>query len=77
MHCHKSKHILLFASTNFVENKKTYYFIISNVQQSRNNKVCFITGLRIRIANLVIKLLTCVLYIIRVITDLEPTYATW
>ncbi|XP_017774282.1 PREDICTED: potassium channel subfamily T member 2 [Nicrophorus vespilloides] len=32
--------------------------------------------LRIRIANLFFKLLTCVLYIIRVITDLNPTYAT-
>ncbi|KAH0811954.1 hypothetical protein GEV33_010837 [Tenebrio molitor] len=32
-------------------------------------------GLRIRIANLFFKLLTCILYIIRVITDLDPTYA--
>lgn len=34
-------------------------------------------GLRIRIANLFFKLLTCVLYIIRVVTDLDPTFATW
>jgi potassium channel subfamily T protein 1 len=37
----------------------------------------FVSGLRIRIANLVFKLLTCLLYIIRVVTDLDPTYATW
>lgn len=35
------------------------------------------TGLRIRIANLFFKLLTCVLYIVRVITDLDPTFAKW
>lgn len=34
-------------------------------------------GLRIRIANLFFKLLTCFLYIFRVIADLDPTYATW
>lgn len=34
-------------------------------------------GLRIRIANLFFKLLTCVLYIIRVVTDLDPTFAHW
>ncbi|XP_060520683.1 potassium channel subfamily T member 2 isoform X4 [Cylas formicarius] len=34
------------------------------------------SSLRIRIANLFLKLLTCALYIIRVITDLDPTYAT-
>ncbi|XP_031621152.1 potassium channel subfamily T member 2 isoform X3 [Contarinia nasturtii] len=34
------------------------------------------SSLRIRIANLFFKLLTCVLYIIRVVTDLEPTFAT-
>jgi potassium channel subfamily T protein 1 len=33
------------------------------------------SSLRIRIANLFFKLLTCILYIIRVITDLDPTYA--
>lgn len=38
---------------------------------------CFVLGLRIRIANLLFKLLTCVLYIFRVITDLDPTYAAW
>lgn len=37
----------------------------------------FVSGLRIRIANLLFKLLTCVLYIFRVITDLDPTYAAW
>jgi hypothetical protein len=36
-----------------------------------------VAGLRIRIANLVFKLLTCLLYIIRVISDLDPTYSTW
>lgn len=35
------------------------------------------SGLRIRIANLFFKLLTCVLYIIRVVTDLDPTFAHW
>ncbi|CAH1122868.1 unnamed protein product [Ceutorhynchus assimilis] len=34
------------------------------------------SSLRIRIANLFLKLLTCALYIIRVVTDLDPTYAT-
>ncbi|XP_069705257.1 potassium channel subfamily T member 2 isoform X2 [Periplaneta americana] len=34
------------------------------------------SSLRIRIANLVFKLLTCLLYIIRVVTDLDPTFAT-
>ncbi|XP_076263119.1 slowpoke 2 isoform X3 [Rhynchophorus ferrugineus] len=34
------------------------------------------SSLRIRIANLFLKLLSCVLYIIRVITDCDPTYAT-
>ncbi|XP_055311132.1 potassium channel subfamily T member 2 isoform X3 [Sitodiplosis mosellana] len=33
------------------------------------------SSLRIRIANLFFKLLTCVLYIIRVVTDLDPTFA--
>lgn len=39
--------------------------------------VSIISGLRIRIANLFFKLLTCVLYIVRVITDLDPTFAKW
>ncbi|XP_068083446.1 potassium channel subfamily T member 2 [Anabrus simplex] len=34
------------------------------------------SSLRIRIANLVFKLLTCLLYIVRVVADPEPTYAT-
>ncbi|KAK9712045.1 Ion channel [Popillia japonica] len=34
------------------------------------------SSLRIRIANLVLKLLTCALYIIRVITDTDPIYAS-
>ncbi|XP_055702378.1 potassium channel subfamily T member 2 isoform X3 [Phlebotomus papatasi] len=34
------------------------------------------SSLRIRIANLFFKLLTCVLYIVRVIADLDPTFAT-
>ncbi|KAH1003789.1 hypothetical protein HUJ04_003646 [Dendroctonus ponderosae] len=34
------------------------------------------SSLRIRIANLFLKLLTCALYIIRVVTDLNPIYAT-
>ncbi|XP_044270545.1 potassium channel subfamily T member 2 isoform X2 [Tribolium madens] len=33
------------------------------------------SSLRIRIANLFLKLLSCILYIIRVVTDLDPTYA--
>ena len=36
-----------------------------------------VPGLRIRIANLVFKLLSCLLYITRVATDIDPTYATW
>lgn len=34
-------------------------------------------GLRIRIFNLLIKLLTCLLYVGRVIFDNDPTQATW
>ncbi|XP_049291492.1 potassium channel subfamily T member 2 isoform X4 [Anopheles funestus] len=34
------------------------------------------SSLRIRIANLFFKLLTCILYIFRVVTDLNPTFAT-
>lgn len=34
-------------------------------------------GLRIRIANLFFKLLTCFLYILRVVMDNDPIYATW
>ncbi|XP_049803720.1 potassium channel subfamily T member 2 [Schistocerca nitens] len=34
------------------------------------------SSLRIRIANLVFKLLTCMLYIVRVITDNDPTHAS-
>ncbi|XP_030763241.1 potassium channel subfamily T member 2 [Sitophilus oryzae] len=34
------------------------------------------SSLRIRIANLFLKLLSCVLYMIRVTTDFDPTYAT-
>ncbi|XP_055379689.1 potassium channel subfamily T member 1 isoform X5 [Condylostylus longicornis] len=34
------------------------------------------SSLRIRIADLFFKLLTCVLYIVRVITDINPTFAT-
>ncbi|XP_037891512.1 potassium channel subfamily T member 1-like isoform X7 [Glossina fuscipes] len=34
------------------------------------------SSLRIRIADLIFKLLACVLYILRVITDTNPTYAT-
>uniref|UniRef100_A0A182TZM5 Uncharacterized protein n=1 Tax=Anopheles melas TaxID=34690 RepID=A0A182TZM5_9DIPT len=37
---------------------------------------CSTHGLRIRIANLFFKLLTCILYIFRVVTDLNPTFAT-
>ncbi|ETN67848.1 sodium-and chloride-activated ATP-sensitive potassium channel [Anopheles darlingi] len=42
----------------------------------RMPRLCFSSSLRIRIANLFFKLLTCVLYIFRVVTDLNPTYAT-
>ncbi|XP_034254066.1 potassium channel subfamily T member 2 isoform X5 [Thrips palmi] len=34
------------------------------------------SSLRIRIVDLVLKLLTCVLYILRVVTDLDPIYAS-
>ncbi|XP_058465535.1 potassium channel subfamily T member 1 isoform X12 [Malaya genurostris] len=34
------------------------------------------SSLRIRIANLLFKLLTCILYIFRVVSDLDPTFAT-
>lgn len=35
------------------------------------------TGLRIRIANLLFKLITCVLYIFRVVTDWDPMSSAW
>lgn len=37
----------------------------------------FSIGLRIRIANLLFKLITCVLYIFRVVTDLDPMSSSW
>jgi len=53
---------------------------ISDVSYVRALSVCvfsFVPGLRIRIANLVFKLLSCLLYITRVATDIDPTYTTW
>lgn len=35
------------------------------------------SSLRIRIARFVLKLLTCILYIVRVVLDKDPTEATW
>lgn len=35
------------------------------------------SSLRIRIARMILKLLTCILYVCRVVTDTDPTYATW
>lgn len=41
------------------------------------NVSSLVLGLRIRIANLFFKLLTCALYIIRVVGDLDPTFSHW
>lgn len=44
---------------------------------NEETKWSVLTGLRIRIFNLFIKLLTCLLYVGRVIFDNDPTTATW
>lgn len=45
--------------------------------QSQQINSISVSGLRIRLANLFFKLLTCFLYIFRVITDNDPTFAAW
>ncbi|XP_066147780.1 potassium channel subfamily T member 2 isoform X5 [Euwallacea fornicatus] len=61
------------------ERVRVEYYVNENTFKERL-QIYFIknqrSSLRIRIANLFLKLLTCALYIIRVIADLDPTYAT-
>ncbi|KAL1518385.1 hypothetical protein ABEB36_002016 [Hypothenemus hampei] len=60
------------------ERVRVEYYVNENTFKERL-QIYFIknqrSSLRIRIANLFLKLLTCALYIIRVISDLDPTYA--
>ncbi|XP_031621144.1 potassium channel subfamily T member 2 isoform X2 [Contarinia nasturtii] len=67
------------SSMRLDERVRVEYYVNENTFKERL-QLYFIknqrSSLRIRIANLFFKLLTCVLYIIRVVTDLEPTFAT-
>ncbi|XP_055687676.1 potassium channel subfamily T member 2 isoform X9 [Lutzomyia longipalpis] len=66
-------------SMRFDERVRVEYYVNENTFKERL-QLYFIknqrSSLRIRIANLFFKLLTCVLYIVRVIADLDPTFAT-
>ncbi|XP_035791873.1 potassium channel subfamily T member 2-like isoform X19 [Anopheles albimanus] len=68
-----------FAFNDDGERVRVEYYVNENTFKERL-QLYFIknqrSSLRIRIANLFFKLLTCVLYIFRVVTDLNPTYAT-
>ncbi|XP_055606305.1 potassium channel subfamily T member 2 isoform X5 [Uranotaenia lowii] len=67
------------SSMRLDERVRVEYYVNENTFKERL-QLYFIknqrSSLRIRIANLLFKLLTCILYIIRVISDLDPTYAT-
>ncbi|XP_050093225.1 potassium channel subfamily T member 2 isoform X16 [Anopheles aquasalis] len=67
------------SSMRLDERVRVEYYVNENTFKERL-QLYFIknqrSSLRIRIANLFFKLLTCVLYIFRVVTDLNPTYAT-
>ncbi|XP_050312472.1 potassium channel subfamily T member 2 isoform X2 [Anthonomus grandis grandis] len=69
----------LSSSWKWDERVRVEYYVNENTFKERL-QIYFIknqrSSLRIRIVNLFLKLLTCALYIIRVITDLDPTYAT-
>lgn len=68
-----------FAFNDDGERVRVEYYVNENTFKERL-QLYFIknqrSSLRIRIANLFFKLLTCVLYIFRVVTDLNPTFAT-
>lgn len=56
---------------------KSHFIITSSCIYLQLIMIIRVSGLRIRLANLFFKLLTCFLYIFRVITDNDPTYAAW
>lgn len=68
-----------FAFNDDGERVRVEYYVNENTFKERL-QLYFIknqrSSLRIRIANLLFKLLTCILYIIRVVSDLDPTFAT-
>ncbi|XP_055627177.1 potassium channel subfamily T member 2 isoform X22 [Toxorhynchites rutilus septentrionalis] len=67
------------SSMRLDERVRVEYYVNENTFKERL-QLYFIknqrSSLRIRIANLLFKLLTCILYIIRVVSDLDPTFAT-
>ncbi|XP_062552993.1 potassium channel subfamily T member 2 [Armigeres subalbatus] len=67
------------SSMRMDERVRVEYYVNENTFKERL-QLYFIknqrSSLRIRIANLLFKLLTCILYIIRVVSDLDPTFAT-
>lgn len=68
-----------FAFNDDGERVRVEYYVNENTFKERL-QLYFIknqrSSLRIRIANLLFKLLTCILYIFRVVSDLDPTFAT-
>ncbi|XP_055702403.1 potassium channel subfamily T member 2 isoform X26 [Phlebotomus papatasi] len=80
-HRYRFRDLLLgdFAFNDDGERVRVEYYVNENTFKERL-QLYFIknqrSSLRIRIANLFFKLLTCVLYIVRVIADLDPTFAT-
>ncbi|XP_045465184.1 potassium channel subfamily T member 2 isoform X3 [Harmonia axyridis] len=66
------------SSWRLEERVRVEYYVNENTFKERL-QLYFIknqrSSLRIRIANLLFKLLTCILYMLRVVTDLDPTYA--
>ncbi|XP_052566577.1 potassium channel subfamily T member 2 isoform X25 [Culex pipiens pallens] len=67
------------SSMRLDERVRVEYYVNENTFKERL-QLYFIknqrSSLRIRIANLLFKLLTCILYIFRVVSDLDPTFAT-
>ncbi|XP_055529615.1 potassium channel subfamily T member 2 isoform X5 [Wyeomyia smithii] len=67
------------SSMRMDERVRVEYYVNENTFKERL-QLYFIknqrSSLRIRIANLLFKLLTCILYIFRVVSDLDPTFAT-
>ncbi len=62
----------------FIKNQRSSKSSLAPPTSSKSVKyTARFSGLRIRIFNLMVKLLTCVLYVARVIFDNDPTTATW
>lgn len=55
-----------YVNENTVKERLQLYFIKNRT-----------SSLRIRIARMILKLVTCLLYVGRVVTDTDPTNATW